>query len=109
MNKEFKLSDTSQFIKDNYQMLLLQKNNFDEDIYNKLIETGFLLTNLTINNDNILFQYKQWQISTNIKPFEFEIGFNDDYIENHILTLLKRTDQFKSAFRDFKLNQLIEE
>lgn len=109
MNKEFKLSDTSKFIKDNYQMLLIQKNNFDEQQYNKLIELGFLLTNLTINNDKILFEYKQWQISTNIKPFEFEIGLNDDYIENHILTLLKQTEQFKSAFRDFKLNQLIEE
>jgi hypothetical protein len=109
MIKQFKLSDISQFIKDNYQMLLLQKNNFDEDTYNKLIETGFLLTNLTIDKDIILFEYKQCQISTNIKPYEFEIGFNDDYIENHILTLLKRTDQFKSAFRDFKLNQLIKE
>jgi hypothetical protein len=108
MIKQFKLSDISQFIKDNYQMLLLQKNNFDEDTYKKLIETGFLLTNLTIDKDIILFEYKQWQISTNIKPYEFEIGFNDDYIENHILTL-KRTDQFKSAFRDFKLNQLIKE
>jgi len=114
MNKEFKLSDISQFIKDNYQMLLIQKHNFDEYTYNKLIETGFLLTNLTINNDKILFQYKKWQISINIKPYEFEIGLNDiglndEYIENHILTLIKGTDQFKSAFRDFKLNQLIGE
>lgn len=90
-------------------MLLLQKHNFEEEHYNKLIELGFLLTNTTINNDKIIFDYKQWQISTNIKPYEFEIGFNDEYIENHILTLIKGTDQFKSAFRDFKLNKLIEE
>lgn len=109
MNKEFKLSNTSQFIKENYQMLLLKKHNFDEEQYNRLIELGFLLTNLTINNDKIIFEYKQWQISNHIKPYKFEIGFNDDYIENYILTLIKGTDQFKSAFRDFKLNQLIVE
>lgn len=88
MNKEFKLSDTPQFIKDNYQMLLIQKHNFNEEQYNKLIELGFLLTNLNINNDKILFQYKQWQISTNIKPYEYEIDPNDDYIENHTLITL---------------------
>lgn len=107
MNKQFKLTDTSQFIKDNYQMLILQKHNFDETTFINLIEIGFLLTNLNINNDKIIFKYKDWEVSTNIKAYEYEIGFNNDYIEQHILTLIKNTELFKSAFRDFKLNQLI--
>lgn len=105
MIKEFKLSDTSQFIKDNFQMLLLQKQNFNEQQYKQLIEMGFLLTNLNINKDKILFEYKQWSISTNIKPYELEL--NQEIIENNIISLIKQTEQFKSALRDFKLNSII--
>lgn len=105
MNKEFKLSDTSQFIKDNYQMLLIQKHNFNEEQYKQLIKIGFLLNNLTINDNKVIFKYQHWNISTNIKPYELEL--NQEIIENHIISLLTNTDTFKSALRDFKLNSII--
>lgn len=78
----FKLSETNEFIK------------------------GFLLSNLTIDDYKVIFKYKHWDVSTDIRPYELnELG--QEIVENHIISLLTNTDTFKSAFRDFKLNSII--
>lgn len=101
--------DTDNYIKDNLQNIIDGKfdDKFSSEQLKMMLEMSFLYNHITIENDSVIFEYNGVKLKIN--------GISElppQFAKEHITTVFKNNEVFKSALtqflRDKKINEILE-
>lgn len=117
--KDLLLDNTDLFIKDNLEWILAGKlkDKFSKEQLDTMLELSFLYNHIQVGEDkvSILFEYNGLKVNfknvlSQYNDLAYMIG--KEGVKNTIISTIKSSDDFQSAFRSFlrdnKINKIID-